>query len=435
MGRRSVDSQGPAEIAGRSEQSHEPARSGLVTRIQPHCSADGVDLGLTGALQLASALPCGGTQRVAKLIPLLVEPALEVRSAGDVEAGRQIARPKRHGFADALGGEARTYKVERVAFERAEVEADVRLATSDDRFVADRLRATRGERFAQGMPRRGVVRLGPEQRHQPFPRMKAGRFGERQVEQQRQSLRLRENALRAVGSVRGGRRGRRAPENQSWMRAGDGTGTGRGRIADATNLPSASRFHTPCLRGNVHMNTHVTIPRAHARLRLARHVGSIVLAAASCREAAAPTEPNATVARLSVASPTQLKGTVVTAVTDAPSVAVHDASGKALAGVVVTFSVRSGAGAIETPHVVSTPPESRASAGGRSETCGERTCSWRRSPLAIPSFSPPTHSLARHSFSRRSAATDRSRRREPAWVFARGSGSAICTKTRFLGSR
>ena len=102
------------------------------------------------------------------------------------------------------------------------------------------------------------------------------------------------------------------------------------------------------------MNTHVTIPRGVARLRLARDLGFIVLTAASCGgEAAGPNAPNEKGARLSAASPTQIKGTVVTAVIDAPSVAVHDASGKALAGVVVTFSVRTGAGAIETPRVVS----------------------------------------------------------------------------------
>jgi hypothetical protein len=46
-------------------------------------------------------------------------------------------------------------------------------------------------------------------------------------------------------------------------------------------------------------------------------------------------------------------GTVATSVVDVPSVTVRDASGKPLAGVVVTFSVTSGGGDIETSRVVS----------------------------------------------------------------------------------
>ena len=87
-----------------------------------------------------------------------------------------------------------------------------------------------------------------------------------------------------------------------------------------------------------------------SRVRVARHLGYIVLAAVSCRDSVGPDARNT---RLSAASPTQLTGTVGTPVADPPSVTVRDASGKAVAGVAVTFSVRSGGGTIQTPRVVS----------------------------------------------------------------------------------
>jgi hypothetical protein len=80
---------------------------------------------------------------------------------------------------------------------------------------------------------------------------------------------------------------------------------------------------------------------------------AIVLAAVSCRETTAPAGSNEKGARLSPASPTQLTGTVGVPVADLPSVTVRDASGHAVAGVVVIFSVRSGHGTIETPVAVS----------------------------------------------------------------------------------
>ena len=87
-----------------------------------------------------------------------------------------------------------------------------------------------------------------------------------------------------------------------------------------------------------------------SRVRLARHLGCIVLAAVSCRDAAGP---DARRTRLSAASPMQLTGTVGTAVADPPSVMVRDASGKAVAGVAVTFSIRSGGGFTQPSVVVS----------------------------------------------------------------------------------
>ena len=86
------------------------------------------------------------------------------------------------------------------------------------------------------------------------------------------------------------------------------------------------------------------------RVRVARHLGYIALAAVSCR---GPVGPDTRSTTLTPASPTQLTGTVGTPVADPPSVMVRDASGKAVAGVAVTFTVRSGGGFIQTPRVVS----------------------------------------------------------------------------------
>ena len=86
------------------------------------------------------------------------------------------------------------------------------------------------------------------------------------------------------------------------------------------------------------------------RVRVARHLGYIVLAAVSCRE---PDGPDARSTRLTPASPTQLTGTAGTPVTDPPSVMVRDAGGKSRAGVAVTFNIRSGGGFIQAPRVVS----------------------------------------------------------------------------------
>lgn len=90
-----------------------------------------------------------------------------------------------------------------------------------------------------------------------------------------------------------------------------------------------------------------------SRLRRVCHLGWIVLAAASCRETTTPDVSSGNDPRLSPASPTQLTGTVGAPVADAPSVIVRDASGRAVAGVVVTFSVRSGGGIIGTSFRVS----------------------------------------------------------------------------------
>ena len=87
-----------------------------------------------------------------------------------------------------------------------------------------------------------------------------------------------------------------------------------------------------------------------SRFRIACHLGCIVLAAVSCRE---PVSLDARSTRLSPASPTQITGTVGTPVADPPAVMVRDASGKAVAGVTVTLSVRSGGGIIQAPRVVS----------------------------------------------------------------------------------
>ena len=87
-----------------------------------------------------------------------------------------------------------------------------------------------------------------------------------------------------------------------------------------------------------------------SRFRVVRPLGFMVLAAVSCQE---PVDPAARSTRLSPASPTQLTGTVGTPVAEAPSVMVRDASGKAVAGVTVTFTVRSGGGVIQTPRAVS----------------------------------------------------------------------------------
>ena len=87
-----------------------------------------------------------------------------------------------------------------------------------------------------------------------------------------------------------------------------------------------------------------------SRWRVACRLGYLVLAAVSCRDSVGPDVRST---RLSPASPTQLTGTVGTPVADPPSVMVRDASGKAVAGVAVTFTVRSGGGFIQTPRVVS----------------------------------------------------------------------------------
>ena len=87
------------------------------------------------------------------------------------------------------------------------------------------------------------------------------------------------------------------------------------------------------------------------RLRVARHLGCMVLAVVSCREPVA--SPNARSTTLAPASPTQLTGMVGTPVAEVPSVMVRDASGRAVAGVPITFTVMSGGGVLQTPRAVS----------------------------------------------------------------------------------
>ena len=86
------------------------------------------------------------------------------------------------------------------------------------------------------------------------------------------------------------------------------------------------------------------------RVRVVCLLGAIILVVASCQE---PGGPDVRSTILSPASPTQLTGTAGTPVADPPSVMVRDASGKAVAGVAVTFSVRSGGGFTQPSVVVS----------------------------------------------------------------------------------
>lgn len=97
-----------------------------------------------------------------------------------------------------------------------------------------------------------------------------------------------------------------------------------------------------------------------SRLRLAGHLIVIGLAAVSCRDAVSPGTKRT---RLLAASPTQLTGMVGTPVADPPAVMVLDGGGKAVAGVAVTFSVRSGGGFVQASRVMSNSAGLASAAG------------------------------------------------------------------------
>ena len=74
-------------------------------------------------------------------------------------------------------------------------------------------------------------------------------------------------------------------------------------------------------------------------------VGCVLVTAAACRDAPTTATP-AMRTRLVAASSTSLTGTVGAVVDDEPSVVVQDSSGRPVAGVVVTFTITDGGGAL-----------------------------------------------------------------------------------------
>jgi hypothetical protein len=76
-----------------------------------------------------------------------------------------------------------------------------------------------------------------------------------------------------------------------------------------------------------------------------------VLSALACGEAATQPDLNGRGTHLSAEAPSQINGTVGTSVSN--TVLVKDAGGRAVAGVIVIFSVRSGGGIVHTPSVIS----------------------------------------------------------------------------------
>jgi hypothetical protein len=138
VGKILVCSQRPTTVTAGGKQLHEPTRSRFIAGVEPNCSTDRIQFGLTGTLELARSLPCGSPHRPAQLVPLCIEPSLEVWRAGNMKARRKLARPACHRIVDPRGGKVRP-QLERIASERIEVETDECLASGQNCLVAERL--------------------------------------------------------------------------------------------------------------------------------------------------------------------------------------------------------------------------------------------------------------------------------------------------------
>src|SRR5262245_50211437 len=83
------------------------------------------------------------------------------------------------------------------------------------------------------------------------------------------------------------------------------------------------------------------------------HLGCIVLAAIACRDSTGPVDSEGKGTRLAAASSTRISGMVGAPVGEVPAVIVRDRSGRTVAGVAVTFTVRSGGGSLKNRRVLS----------------------------------------------------------------------------------
>jgi hypothetical protein len=103
----------------------------------------------------------------------------------------------------------------------------------------------------------------------------------------------------------------------------------------------------------------------HARKLAAMSIwaGAGAAAAVSCTDASAPIEAPPITAILSPASPTSTSGVVAGDVETIPAVFVHDANGRPLAGIVVSFRLTNSDGVLSTP-------KARTTAAGRASPAG-----------------------------------------------------------------
>ena len=128
--------------------------------------------------------------------PLLLEPALELRRARDIEAGDQLAPPGGHGLPPPGFGQQAPH-LERVAADRTQLQPDVSLPPRDERGLTQGL-PERIDRVAKGVSRRFGVRLGPQQGHQAVPGLGSRGLRQGEIEQQGEPLRLGERPDRSA---------------------------------------------------------------------------------------------------------------------------------------------------------------------------------------------------------------------------------------------
>src|SRR5690242_7626852 len=194
---------GPRRIAGPRERTHQPERHAGVVPVARSESPPPSDCSdeVRGRLSLGGQLLQSSHIASREPLTLEVEPARELRSAGDVKPLEQIAPIHLDRVAEAAAVE-RLLECDGVAGKVRPIQAQLVPIATDERPHAERL-AKNVNRLIERVAGTLVIVLGPEQRQQSVAPMKTTRPGKREVGEQRHALGLREDGaeLSAVGTA------------------------------------------------------------------------------------------------------------------------------------------------------------------------------------------------------------------------------------------
>jgi hypothetical protein len=133
------------------------------------------------------------------MVALFIQPAVELRCITDECPRHEVATIKRQRPVHVAAVE-RCRERSRVAPEHRVIDADVILAATDDHAVAKRV-AEMVERLTEGVARRRVIRLRPEDREQHLAPVKSWRSREGEVGEEGETLRLGEDRVQIAASV------------------------------------------------------------------------------------------------------------------------------------------------------------------------------------------------------------------------------------------
>ena len=185
---------GSRAIAGRAQDLNQPTHSGLVVGHKTNRLAGrlGSPSDVTAGEQVLAARGDGPRGQVPEPVPLGVEPLVELRCAARVQTGQQLARTHCHRFSPGADL-ARGLECNGIASDERRIKLDVVLPPAQHGGASQRS-AQISDRLVEGPARVAAIQLRPEQRANCVPAVEATRPSEREVGEQRNPLRLREES-------------------------------------------------------------------------------------------------------------------------------------------------------------------------------------------------------------------------------------------------